>query len=106
MLGGIEIADDQVYYVGEVVRAPKSRGAAPGDPDVSVDALSGHIGEGSLDVGDDVVVVISQRANEGSHGRLSAFQCSGHPALEEGLGATEIGVAPEVLDSSLSLQAR
>ena len=84
MLGNVQIADDEVDHVGEVVQTAEAGGAVLGDLDDAIDAFGDRVGEGALDVGDDVVVVIAQGANEGAQGRQAASQGGGHPALEEG----------------------
>lgn len=98
MLRNIQIADDEIDHVGEVVQTAEAGGAVLGDLDDAVDAFSDRVGQGAFDEGNDIVIVVPQGADEGSKRWQAASEGGGHPALEEGLGAGEIAVAPELFE--------
>ena len=98
MRRNIEVADSQVDHVGEAVQIAISGSPVFKDFDNTVKPLTDGIGEVPVGEGDDVIEVISQRADELAQRGDTATQCGGHPAFEELLCRGTIAIIPDVFE--------
>jgi len=94
----IEVTNRQVNHIGKVVQTAISGGSVFDDFDDPVKALPDGVGQIPVDIGENILEVVSQGSDKLTQRGNAASQGSGRPSFEELLRRAAVAVIPEVLE--------